>query len=175
MLTARLLMVILRPTRQGLARLNAAYGDPGIQTTSMLGDWYVSVVPTLAGELFAFVSATTLLAVAIPIGEGSAIPSLVLRVANLLSMIGLRDEIIEAEVRHFGEILVAKPVNRTVQRLANDVGHHLQRFAERARNGKALSVSEAELHIAQLPMQRLAYRTPAESAFQILSAGRSVS
>lgn len=168
-------MVILRPTRQGLAKLNAAYGDPGIQTTSVLGDWYVSVVPTLAGELFACVSAATLLAVAIPIGEGSAIPSLVLRVANLLSMIGIRDQVIESELQHFGEIIVAKPVSRSIQRLASDVGYHLQMFAERARNGKPLSVSEAELYVSQIPVQRLAFRTPAEIAIQILSSGRSIS
>src|SRR5689334_7691765 len=120
-------MVVLRPTKKALSALGIALdGSSAPTTTSKLGDWYFNLIPTAAGELFVFVSASTLLAVAVPATESNILHLFAQRVANLLTMLGYPAKAIQAELRHFREIAFAKPASRSVQGSANEIALQLQ-------------------------------------------------
>src|SRR5437016_1273302 len=108
-------MVILRPTRKATRSLGVTFDPTSGTTTSALGDWYVNLVTTIVGDLYVFVSSTTLLAVAIPASEKDTQNLFILRVSNLLAMIGAPMQTIERELEHFREIRFAKPLSRRVQ------------------------------------------------------------
>jgi hypothetical protein len=163
-------MIILRPTRKATARLGIAFHPAPGATTSKLGDWYVNLVPTIAGELFVFVSAATLLAVAIPAGEKDVQKLFVLRVANLLTMIGVPVKAIEGELQHFHDLRFAKPLSRSIQGSANDIAFHIQRIAEDACPGAPLSLSQAEMYLAEIPHSPLGFASPLHVAAEILGA-----
>ena len=164
-------MVILRPTRKAMRRLGVTFHLAPGTTTSVMGDWYVNLVPTIAGELFVFVSSATLLAVAIPAAEKETQNLFILRVANLLAMIGLSMQTIEQELEHFREIRFAKPLSRSVQGSANDIAFHFQMLAEDAKTGMPLSLSEAEIYLSQIPHSPLGFASPVDVAVEILRGG----
>jgi len=162
-------MVILRPTKKAMTRLGAAPDRAEGATTSKLGDWYLNVVPTVAGELFVFVSSTTLLTVAIPVRETDIGKLFVLRVANLLAMIGISVNGIERELEHFRELRFAKPLSRSTQGSASEIAFQLQMIAEKeAAPNKPLSLSKAENYLSDIPHAPLAFASPRELALEIL-------
>ena len=164
-------MIVLRPTRKAQKRLNVTLEDKPAASTSKLGDWYVNIVDTRAGELFVLVSDATLLAVALPTREQPFFALFVSRVANLLAMIDIPYRLIESELQHFTEVVFAKADSRRVQGSANDIAYRLQVIAEdKARPGKPLSLSQAELFLAEMPHSPLGFNLPREIAAQLLSA-----
>lgn len=164
-------MVVLRPTKKALVALGIRLdeGSSAPASTAKLGDWHLNVVPTAAGELFVFVSASTLLAVAIPATNLNVLHLFAHRVANLLAMLGYPSRAIDAELRHFRDIAFAKPANRNVQGSANEIALQLQGIAEDSQPGEPLSLSRAELYLAQIIHSPLDYRMPCEVAFELLA------
>lgn len=166
-------MIVLRLTKSAQQRLGIALDESAVPTTtSRLGDWHVNVVTTLAGDLFVFVSAATLLAVAVPVEELQVIEHFANRVANLLAMIGLSDAAITSELRHYRQVHFTKNRDRRLQGSANEVAYQLQVLAEEARVAQRLSLSAAERHLSQIVHAPLAYRKPAEVAVKLLTSRR---
>lgn len=161
-------MIVLRPTRTAAKALAVTPLTADTPSPGPLRDWYVNVVPTLAGELYVFVDATTLAAVAVPTRESEVLSLLRIRVANLLGMFELPRSVIETELGAWREIVIARPSSRSIQTSANDIAHHFQQCAEAARKGKPLSLSAAELHVAQIPFARLSFATPREEATRLI-------
>jgi hypothetical protein len=169
-------MIVLRPTRKALKVLGLALDDSVAPvTTSKLGDWHINIVSTVAGDLFAFVSSATLLAVAVPVGETQVIQLFANRVANLLSMIGIPDLVIMSESRHYRQVHFAKSYDRRLQGSANEAAFQLQVLAEEARGAQRLSLSKAERYLAHLIHSPLRYRSPAEVAFELLASNGQIS
>ena len=168
-------MVIVRPTKKALLKLGIDTNPTPPETTSSLGDWYLNVVGTLAGELFVFVNAATLLAIAVPTREANVYSLFVMRVANLLAMIGLPSDAIEDELQHYQQLVFAKPISRRIQGSANEIAFQLQTIAEReVRPNKPLSLSDAERYLSEIPHAPLEYQYPREIALEILRSGGRV-
>ena len=60
-------MITLRCTRKLLKLVGGVTVEDPPAPTSVLGNWYANVIPTVAGELIVFANERTLLSVALPI------------------------------------------------------------------------------------------------------------
>jgi hypothetical protein len=135
----------------------------------MLGDWYANLVPTYSGDLIVFLNEKTLLSVAIPIWESDNLFSLfLLRVVNLLGMIGIQPKAIKNELSHYDHIQFGKTRSRSVLGSMNDFAFHYQVIAEQAENKPDLSLSKAEYQLSQMPCKRIGYRVPSDVVKELL-------
>lgn len=163
-------MIVWRPTKKAAARLGITLEENPPAATSRLGDWYVNIVPTVAGELYVFVSDATLLTVAVPTHEIDVYRFFVLRVANLLSMIGLSQHLIEDELQHYRDVKFGKSQSRSILGSMNEMAFQLQTMADRdAQPNKPLSLSNAERFLAEVPHSPLSYHSPRKVALKMLS------
>jgi hypothetical protein len=164
-------MVALRCTRKLALLLNATPMPAPKPSTTALGDWYGNVVPTTGGTLAVFVNERTLLAVAVPLGQGhDLIPFFYRRVANLLSMIGVSDDLIERELQEMQILQLAKASNRRVLSAMNQVAFELQGMADRVPEGAKLSLSDTELELSNYPHGALRLTSPAKVARELITS-----
>ena len=163
-------MISLLCTRKVVQRLQLKPAPTTPLSSSKLGDWCVNVIPTAAGELFVFVNERSLCAVAVPPREVPELITLfVRRVANLLSMLGVPDNVIEAELTHMDDIRIGKATNRRVLGCANEIAFELQLLAEDASPDQPLSLSDAELRLSEMPHSPLP-KLPRRIALELLAA-----
>ena len=88
-------MVIVRASRKLLKRLSAAPAVDGEQSTTLLGDWYATVLPWRPRQVALFVSETTLLPVLMPLAPAA---SLLDRFPNQLAHVLARHQVDAATV-----------------------------------------------------------------------------
>ncbi len=164
-------MVALRCTRKLALLLEATPMPVPEPSTTALGDWYGNVVPTTGGSLAVFVNERTLLAVAVPLGQGhDLIPFFYRRVANLLSMIGVSDGLIQRELQEMQVLQLAKASNRRILGAMNQVAFELQGMVDRVPQGTKLSLSDAELELGDYPHGALRHTSPASVAQELLTS-----
>lgn len=113
----------------------------------------------------------SLLAVVVPVTERSVLHSFVMRVANLLSMIGVPNERIEEELVHFRDMQIGKTASRTVLGVMNDCAYRFQEAIESATPEAKLSLSDFELELANMPQSTLRFRLPKAIAIELLAIG----
>ena len=135
-----------------------------------MGDWYINLIPTPAGELYLFLNEQSLLVVAVPRSTPNLLRGFVARVGNVLSMIGVSNKRIEREIEHFREARVGKTLSKRVLGVMNDAARRCQERAARATLESKLSLSDLELSLALMPQATLGFRTPAEVAVSLLES-----
>ena len=92
-------MVTIRCTRKLYKFLEIMPIENPEPATGALGDWYANLIPTYAGDLVMFVNEPSLITVAVPVKEiENLIPLFRLRVENLLLMLGVDQEVMEAQL-----------------------------------------------------------------------------
>ncbi|HUO84221.1 MAG TPA: hypothetical protein VM534_03820 [Thermoanaerobaculia bacterium] len=163
-------MITLRCTRRAAKALGFDLLDSAPPGTSPLGDWYVNLIPTVAGGVYLFVNEQSLLAVVVPRGEPDLLRQFVARVGNILSMIGVSNQRIEEEVEHFRDARVARTASRKILGVMNEIAFQCQMVLEDATPENKVSISDLELDLAQMPHATLAYGTPCEVALELLDS-----
>jgi hypothetical protein len=145
-------VIVLHCTRRVAAPLGVrGLFDEVAEGTSRLGDWYVNLVASMAGELFLFTSARSLASVIVPRSEPLPLQVFVRRVANLLSMLGVEDGEIEREIEHYRDVTVAKTKSRSVLASMNWIAFYCQVAFEKG--PFPVSLSDLEMELARAPMQ----------------------
>lgn len=166
-------MITLRCTAKAADALGFSRIADAPSGTSPLGDWYVNLIPTRAGELYLFLNEQSLLVVAVPRHTPQLLQEFVARVGNILSMIGVPNKRIENEIEHFREARIGKTMSKRVLGVMNDAAWRCQEAAARATRQSKLSLSDLELRLAIMPQATLDFRTPAEVAVALLESPSS--
>ncbi|MFL6244742.1 MAG: DUF6933 domain-containing protein [Thermoanaerobaculia bacterium] len=163
-------MVTLRCTAKAAKALGFSLIPNAPAGTSPLGDWYVNLIPTAGGGLFLFVNEQSLLTVVVPSAERDLLNIFVLRVANILSMIGVPNDRIELELLHFLEARAGKTTSKRLLGVMNDHAWRCQQAIDEATPDAKVSLSELEFSLANMPEATLAFRTAAEVTLQLLQS-----
>ena len=162
-------MITFRCTKKLRKYLGVIPIDNASPPTAALGDWYANLIPTFAGNLIIFVSEKSLLTMVIPSWESEHLmPLFRIRVANLLWMIGIPQEIIAREVGHFDQVQFSKTASRSVLGSMNEFAWHYQIMAEESVSKARLSLSKAEYKMTQMPCGGLDYQFPVDAAKELL-------
>ena len=162
-------MITLRCTRKLLKLVGGVTVEHPPVPTSVLGDWYANVIPTVAGDLVVFANEKTLLSVAFPVEVLDSLkPLFVARVYNLLRMIEVPEEVASQECDEMKEIEFAKTASRSVLGSLGEIALHYQLIAERDMGRKALSLSDEELVLSRTLHKPLDYKYPADIAWELL-------
>ena len=167
-------MITLRCTQKLRKYLGVVPVDIPEPTTSVLGDWYANLVPTVAGDLILCVNEKSLLTIAIPVREAdNLVPFICLRIANLLRMIGVDLKVIANEIRQSEQVQYGKTASQSILGSMNDFAWRYQTMAENAMCKADLSLSKAELKLSQMPFKALGFQSPFEVAVELLSKKRT--
>lgn len=115
-------MIIIRGTRKFLDRVGAS-NEPDTASTTMLGDWFATVM-FWRPQLTLFVNATTLLPVFMPLAPAATLlqrfPD---TLAGILRAHGTADRIIDREIGETAEQHLAKTNNRSAVGVMNEFVH----------------------------------------------------
>ena len=107
-------MVIVRPTRK-LFRHLPPFGEPARPSDTALGDWFVTRLVVDRRPLLLLVSSKSLLAVLVPARNVRNLPAeLPDLIGARLRRLGVRDELIRAEVAAMTPVVVAPTNDRSV-------------------------------------------------------------
>jgi len=162
-------MITFRCTKKLRKYLGIVTTENAQPPSAALGDWYVNLIHTFAGDLIIFVSEKSLLTVVIPSWESDHLVSLFrIRVANLLLMIGIPPKIIDREVSHLNQVQFGKTASRSVLGSMNDFVWHYQMMVEESMGKARLSLSKAEYKMTQMPCGGLDYQFPVDVAKELL-------
>ncbi len=113
-------MVVLRGTKRVLRYLSAIDESPNESTTA-LGDWYANRLVVARQPILLLVSANSLLAALVPARDVRGLPSrLATLVGGRLRRLGVREGLVEAEVRAMESVSVAKTSDRSVLGTMNE-------------------------------------------------------
>jgi hypothetical protein len=142
--------------------------------TSVLGNWYANVIPTVAGELIVFANERTLLSVALHIellaeAWGPLAPHFVTQVYNLLRLIGVPEHVAERETAEMQEVEFAKTASRSILGSLNEISLHYQLAAERDGGRRPLNLAEEEFHLSRYVHTPLDYKYPSDIAKNLLA------
>ncbi|HKS06487.1 MAG TPA: hypothetical protein VJR92_09265 [Gemmatimonadaceae bacterium] len=165
-------MYALRCTRSLLARFRKASIDeiasPSPATT-VLGDWYANDLNVGRHRLILCTSARSLLTVVVPARDLTDLPRRVAEsAAVLLASLGVRHELIRAEVREMQWIQVARTESRSVLGSMNDFAFSVDAYFRGDRDSVALQ--ELDRWLADTPCKPLQFRSPAEVAGELMRA-----
>jgi len=107
-------MVVLKATRKLAKSLPPTRHAPAASDTA-LGDWYVNRLVIDRQPLLLLVSARSLLAILTPARDVAALPQrLSALVASRLKRLGIRADLVAAEMAAMKPVVVAKTTNRSV-------------------------------------------------------------
>jgi hypothetical protein len=117
-------MVIVRATQKLLARLNAPAPLPADEDTTMLGDWYATLLPWRPRQVALLVSETTLLPVMLPSAPSSTrldrFPS---QLAEVLRRHRVGESVIALECSGTADYRLARTQRRSVLGSMNEFSH----------------------------------------------------
>ena len=107
-------MVILRPTRKLFRHLPSS-AEPAQPSDTALGDWFVTRLVVDRRPLLLLVSSKSLLAVLMPARNVRALPGeLAAVIGARLRRLGVRDELIRAEIAAMTPVVIAPTNDRSV-------------------------------------------------------------
>jgi len=123
-------MVILRPTRKLFRHLRPS-SEPITRSDTALGDWYVNRLVVDHRPLLLLVSSKSLLAVLVPARNVHALPGeLPTLIGGRLRRLGVREELIRAELAAMSPVVIAATTDRsvmgTVVDFAKDIPYRLE-------------------------------------------------
>jgi len=165
-------MLVLRCTRKLLDRLPAPSAADHAASTTVLGDWYATILMVRPAHLVLLVNETTRLPVVLPARELAAllgrIPG---AIAETLSDLGVASEAIEGERAAMRVIQCAPTRNRSVVGAMNEFVFQIQirREDEPRADLRALSFDLTRVLIGVGGRE---YVRPAEEARRLLAMGR---
>ena len=172
-------MMTLRCTQKLLERLSLSGNLDAPETlspTSMLGDWYATILFTRPSQLVLAVSEKSRLCLLLPARELSTLaPRFRTEVAELLRRIGASEEEVEREVQGMSPLTFASTkvlsdtgtsVNRSVLGSMNDFTR-MVKFSLQRREWPLLDLSE---QMCETPCGPLQMRSPKEVARDLLRA-----
>src|SRR5262245_47736674 len=106
-------MVIIRPTKK--LRSQLPIRDVPGRSNSALGDWYVNRVVLARQQLLLLVSSTSLLPMVVPARDVRTLPErLPSLVEARLQQLGVRADLIAAELRAMVPVVTAATVDRSI-------------------------------------------------------------
>ena len=137
-------MVVLRCTQRLLRRLGRAPADDVPTSSTVLGDWYASIVWVHRKPLVLSVSARTLLPVLVPARDPASLgPRLIAATGHILAALGIPAHRIQEEQRHMGQIVFARTISRQILGTMNDFYRMLDPPPDQSLISAALELAEA--------------------------------
>jgi hypothetical protein len=165
-------MYALRCTRSLLDRFRKAsieeIPSPAPATTA-LGDWYANGLNIGRHRLVLCVNERSLLPVVIAARDLPDLPRrLAESVGGVLAALGVRHELIRAEIREMQWIQVARTQSRSVLGSMNDFAFAADAYFRSDR--EVVSLPDLNLWLADTPCKPLQYERPAEVAVELMRA-----
>jgi hypothetical protein len=119
-------MLIVRCTAKLLARLKVRPLASSAPSSTVLGDWYATILPLRRAHLVLLVNETTRLPVVLPARELSTLASRIPgAIADVLIDLGVVPEVVERERQAMAEIAFDKTADRSVLGTMNEHVFHL--------------------------------------------------
>ena len=117
-------MVIVRATRKLLQRLRRAPVADGDESTTLLGDWYATLLPWRPRQVALLVNERTLLPVVMPLAPATTLlDRLPDHVVAVLGAHGAPEPLITAEAEHMRQGRVAPTANRSIVGSINEFAY----------------------------------------------------
>lgn len=166
-------MLVLRCTRQLLARLKQVGDVPRAESTTRLGDWYGTILRIGRRQHLLFISERSRLPVVIPIREAKHLAAVFPdAVCEVLAAVGVSASDIADERSRMSEIGFGRTRNRSLLGTLNDFAF----IAQHGNLARAEPESSEELirFLSQTPILPLGGASPIEltrAAFEARSAG----
>lgn len=159
-------MIVLRCTAKLLDRLRCGSTPTSAGSTTVLGDWYATFVPTRPAQMVLLVSEPSRLPVLLPAREFSTLTTRIPdAVAGILEGLGMQRDMVEREREAMRHIVVAPTARRSVLGTMNEFVSQLKWLRQ---SKPQLSIRELSLELAQTPVGSLGYEHPAEAAKRLL-------
>jgi len=137
-------VVVLRCTQKLFRRLGRAPADDVPTSSTVLGDWYASIVWVHRKPLVLSVSARTLLPVLLPARDLASLGTrLVAATGQILAVLGIPAHRIQEEQRHMGQIVFARTISRQILGTMNDFYRMLEPAPDQSLISAALELAEA--------------------------------
>lgn len=152
-------MYTLRCTRKLLDRGLAPSSGPEQAPTTVLGDWYATLLPMRPQQLVLCVSERSLLALVLPARDARSLPQrLVLALPELLTAIEVPKASIEAELHAMQSASrIGTTASRSVVGSLNQLSYLLESYAKQY---PGRSLQEHSLRLAGTPMTALGRDAP---------------
>ena len=123
-------MVLLRPTRK-LFRALPPSADLNADSDTALGDWYVNRLVVDRRPLLLLVSSKSLLSLIVPARDVRALPDqLPMLIGNRLRRLGIREELVRAELAAMTPVLIAPTSERSVMGTVVDFAKNIPYYLE---------------------------------------------
>ena len=164
-------MITIRCTEKAARHLGVARFPDAPSGTSILGDWFVNLIPTYGGELLLFVNERSLVSVCVPAHMERPLDEFYRRVANLLAMLQIPHETIYRELDHYRELTIGKTNSRVILGSMNELAYLTQCEFDKASPQNPVSLSDLEMYLAMAPMGAIRYKAPGNMAREILASG----
>ena len=165
-------MFSIRCTKKLLVRGNLPLTLAPSLTTSVLGDWYANILITRPQHLVLCISEKTLLPVVVTAKDLKALPSrLTEAVEDMLTRIGVPQNLIHAEVREMSQSQFAKTENRKVLGSLNDFMFHLQ---DGCTSDTSMSLAQRAMQLANMPSGAIEFAFPSEQALSLFQARQAI-
>jgi len=137
-------MMVLRPTAKLMGCMLAKPDPQPPTSTTMLGDWFATLVGVQTKHVVLAVSRSTLLPVVISASSLARLPArLIPAVEKVLLALGVRREDIEHERAAMADVVIAKTNDRGTLGVMNDLAFLLSRYLEHDISHLALSLKLA--------------------------------
>ena len=146
-------MLIVRATKKLRQRLGAATPHGGEPSTTLLGDWYVTLLPWRPQQLILLVNEQTLLPVLMPLAPGATAPGRVgPEIAAALVAHQASAAVIENELAQMRDCRFGPTANRSVVGIMNEFAYlaDVYRHSEPSR-----SLAELGMRLAATPCSPL--------------------
>jgi uncharacterized protein DUF6933 len=162
-------MLVVRCTAKLLRRLNAEPDVTSARSTTRLGDWYATVLPTRPRHRILLVNEASRLPVLLPAREiatlGQRIPD---AIARVLEDLGIDADVVDKERRAMAEVTFAKTASRSVLGTMNEFVFFLEHLLPSNPHlaDHALGMRLGQVLVTVPP---LGYQLPSEMATQILA------
>lgn len=161
-------MLTLRCTQKLLDRGLAKSAGAEVPATTLLGDWYASVLNRRPQHLALCVSERTRLPVILPARPANSLPSrLSEAVCLVLDHLGIEAEAVDSERREMQVVRVGRTANRSVLGSLNDFMFQLQVGLDLS---PERSLLEQSLRLAQTPCGPMEYASPDRATQALFSA-----
>jgi hypothetical protein len=142
-------VIVVRATRRLLGRLSAGRADQGEASTTVLGDWYATLLPWRPRLVALFVSEQTLLPVLVPLAPAvSVLNRFPAQLGDVLAGSGAADASLEAEVAGSKSVLATTTTSRSVLGSMNEFAF----LADQHRHGdRELDLLHLSVLLARTP------------------------
>jgi hypothetical protein len=159
----------LRCTKRLLDRLRIDRDAAPTAPTTVLGDWYATLIITRPAHLVLCVSERSLLPVvfvAAPLA--GLLPRFRDSVGSMLRAVGIGERAMVEELTEMADIAIAPTANRSVLGAINDLRRMLPFELDVTQ-----SLQEAALRLAEAPFGPIGMRTPIQATLELFGSARS--